>query len=568
MAKQIIQLGTVANDGTGDPLRTAFGKVNANFNEVYAALTVLPSDLTFTITNTTDVSSVNSGALHVYGGAQFDKNVYAKDSVHIGLGSIDVNLQNVALIAKRGGSDYVQMGVINSTDTGSADIVAYADTGDALQGWTDFGITGSNFNDPLYTITGAGEGYFFVQGLDNGTASGNMVFATGDIGTQKDIVWALGGFLAANETMRLSYANQRLELQMTTQADGVGSGALVVRGGVQIDKNLIAKGTAFFGEDSYTSAFTNPILVARNAGATYTQTALVNTLDTGSADYIAYADNGSDNDGWMDMGMTGSNFDDPLYTITTKNDGYLFVQPVVGSGLNGNMVLATGENGAVKDIIFATGGFLAVNEKMRYRHALGQLHIQTTTASTNSSTGALRVNGGVGIGGALNVAGNAKIGNTLTFADGSIQPTAFYKVAVPSSSLGQVGDRIGMMAFDSDYIYQCNTDYIAAVYYTYATIETAVAGQYPWLNQDNGADTIWIGPVGSFQVPQAGWLITDGITPATITGVTLTPTAIGDTYVLQLDATVDYSLATSITYQAVAQTGDIWKRVAWSNDTW
>lgn len=35
MAKQTIGIGSAANDGTGDPLRTAFDKVNDNFDEVY-----------------------------------------------------------------------------------------------------------------------------------------------------------------------------------------------------------------------------------------------------------------------------------------------------------------------------------------------------------------------------------------------------------------------------------------------------------------------------------------------------------------------------------------------------
>lgn len=35
MAKQTINVGTSANDGTGDPLRTAFIKTNENFTEVY-----------------------------------------------------------------------------------------------------------------------------------------------------------------------------------------------------------------------------------------------------------------------------------------------------------------------------------------------------------------------------------------------------------------------------------------------------------------------------------------------------------------------------------------------------
>ena len=60
MALQSINIGSSANDGTGDPLRTAFDKINDNFNEVYDTLggpsaTTL-SDIFFqnsTITNRT-----------------------------------------------------------------------------------------------------------------------------------------------------------------------------------------------------------------------------------------------------------------------------------------------------------------------------------------------------------------------------------------------------------------------------------------------------------------------------------------------------------------------------------
>ena len=36
MAKQVINIGTVANDGTGDTVRDAFDKVNDNFTELYS----------------------------------------------------------------------------------------------------------------------------------------------------------------------------------------------------------------------------------------------------------------------------------------------------------------------------------------------------------------------------------------------------------------------------------------------------------------------------------------------------------------------------------------------------
>ena len=38
MAQQTINIGATANDGTGDQLRTAFDKVNDNFNEIYTEL--------------------------------------------------------------------------------------------------------------------------------------------------------------------------------------------------------------------------------------------------------------------------------------------------------------------------------------------------------------------------------------------------------------------------------------------------------------------------------------------------------------------------------------------------
>ena len=35
MAQQTINVGNVANDGQGDPVRTAFEKTNSNFTELY-----------------------------------------------------------------------------------------------------------------------------------------------------------------------------------------------------------------------------------------------------------------------------------------------------------------------------------------------------------------------------------------------------------------------------------------------------------------------------------------------------------------------------------------------------
>ena len=68
MAKQTVNIGTYANKGNGDPLRTAFTKINNNFDELYSALgsdgdlfdpNSVDQSLVPTTTNTVDLGSAS-----------------------------------------------------------------------------------------------------------------------------------------------------------------------------------------------------------------------------------------------------------------------------------------------------------------------------------------------------------------------------------------------------------------------------------------------------------------------------------------------------------------------------
>lgn len=61
MAKQTINVGTTANDGTGDTLRASFIKVNDNFTEVYNSLN--PSIVALTATDGTAVTGTTTDTL-------------------------------------------------------------------------------------------------------------------------------------------------------------------------------------------------------------------------------------------------------------------------------------------------------------------------------------------------------------------------------------------------------------------------------------------------------------------------------------------------------------------------
>jgi hypothetical protein len=186
---------------------------------------------------------------------------------------------------------------------------------------------------------------------------------------------------------------------------------------LDVSGNINGNSLLFVGFGANSSGFTNPVIVGKAGASQYVQAALVNSSDIGSSDWVAYADNGTNDNAWSDFGFTGSNFNDANYTITGKNDGYVFVQ---GDGANvngGNLIFATGSQGSTKDIVFATGGFLTTDEKMRFIHSTGQFDIETTTAATTTSTGALRVRGGIGVAG--NVVSGANVTASYFVGNGS-----------------------------------------------------------------------------------------------------------------------------------------------------
>ena len=62
MAKTAIGVGSSANDGTGDPLRTAMQSTNSNFDELY---TLLGNGSALSISG--DVTMASSGAVTIAG---------------------------------------------------------------------------------------------------------------------------------------------------------------------------------------------------------------------------------------------------------------------------------------------------------------------------------------------------------------------------------------------------------------------------------------------------------------------------------------------------------------------
>lgn len=71
---------------------------------------------------------------------------------------------------------------------------------------------------------------------------------------------------------------------------------------------------------------------------TYLQVVLQNRTSNGSGDFVVTADDGTDSEFYLDLGINGSTYNDPDYSATKAHDGYLYVR---GNGTPANLVLGT-----------------------------------------------------------------------------------------------------------------------------------------------------------------------------------------------------------------------------------
>ena len=172
--------------------------------------------------------------------------------------------------------------------------------------------------------------------------------------------------------------------------------------------------SAATGTVSTIPGYTNPVASFWIDANDYSQISFRNASDgnRASTDLILYCDNGNDFSGAMDFGVTSSGFNDPAFTITGPNDGYIFYSAPVGTDGNGDLVIATDLYGQRNAIIFAAGGLQTNNTQMTIIPDT-VVHIEIATESTNAQTGALTVTGGLGVEGALSVDGLIRLTNTV-----------------------------------------------------------------------------------------------------------------------------------------------------------
>lgn len=154
------------------------------------------------------------------------------------------------------------------------------------------------------------------------------------------------------------------------------------------------------------------------------------------AEYIAMNDRGNTDSGWISMGINSSNYNDPSFQLTKRDDAYMLYEAPQGSTGTGDLVIATGAAGTSRKIIFGAGGFATGNTQMQIEPDV-RVFINIPTNSSSTTTGALVVNGGMGLAGNLNVGGNVTITGAISLqGSGNTVSTSSLSVTNPIVFLG------------------------------------------------------------------------------------------------------------------------------------
>jgi hypothetical protein len=102
-----------------------------------------------------------------------------------GLRTTDAYTNPIGVFSIDSDSDYAQL-VVKNTGVGanaSSDVIVYAANGSDASGWIDMGITSQSFSDPEFTITGANDGYIFMEAPEVFTESVTVKSLTDNVAT-------------------------------------------------------------------------------------------------------------------------------------------------------------------------------------------------------------------------------------------------------------------------------------------------------------------------------------------------------------------------------------------------
>jgi len=403
MARQVINIGTIENDGTGDKLRDAMDKINDNFREVY---TELGGD---SLSNL-DLSGNTISSANTNGNIILDPNGTGKvlvDNLAIsgntisstdtngnitidpdGTGSIvlssDVSVTGTLTLSSALTADVT--GNLTGNVTGTVSSLSNHDTDDLTEGSSNLYYTDtraraaiSASGDISYDNTSGVISFSSAVTSVNGE-TGAVVLTLSDIGVDGQLDADLTGSVFGDDsTILVDGVNNELVGTINSSTGTIttltsSSITMTTGGGINASTGII-QGEYFYGENAQVEnylAFDSTLLIDGNTGTIY------GTIDnsagasfSGTVDFAGAtvtnltlsslnADVTGNLTGNVDGDLTGSVFgDDSTAIIDGINKTGTFTELDVDDiNINGNTITATGS--APQSIILNVSGFGAI----------------------------------------------------------------------------------------------------------------------------------------------------------------------------------------------------------------
>jgi hypothetical protein len=391
-----------------------------------------------------------------------------------------------------------------------------------------------------------------VQTQDSNVANTLSVETTLVVGQDKFTVDGSTGDIVATGNLELTFEESRIDAYHIHADWHLGAGgdveAWAAGKGTDVDSHKV------FGVGDEDAAV-DMLIANQNDG-----------LDA-YAEFIAVNDTGTIDDGWCSFGINSSNYAEAAYGVTKADDGYLLYQPPANTTLSGDLVIGTGGNGTGNKIIFSANGFDdPANNTQMIIHPGEKVEVAIDTESSNTSTGALVVRGGMGLEGNLNIGGNVNIVGDITLG-GSGNTVSLDSLQVEGPIVFVANNNPGD-TFDIGIVGQY-VDGGSIVRYTGAVRDASDGGRYKIFSNANAefqtdiANTvIFSDPDLTFSAVQVGSVFVSDTTSSTstTTGAITTSGGVGvagAAYVGGIVRATNSTASTSTSTGAVVVTGGV-----------
>ena len=359
MAQQVINVGTAPNDGTGDPLRTAYIKTNDNFGELYNRVqTTPPASLTGSIGDTAGMYAYDQNYFY-YCYANFDGTTQIWNQI--------TNTGNVSVTSIASGNSSIGFNNINGNAAisvrGVSNVAVFSNTAVNIAG--SVSATGNVAGGNLNTVS------IYATGLVSavGTVTGNYFVGN-------------GAFLTGITT---TYGNSNVATYLPTYTGGFAN----LLGNVTTTANV--QGAYVLGNGSQLTGL--PATYGNANVATYLAGSAGNIIPAANVSYSL----GSSAYQWKDLWVSNSTIyiNSVAVSINASNTLTVGGQAVLTNG--GNTAISTTGNVSAANIsatgnitgnyILGNGSLLTGIVTSSYGNSNVSVYLPTYTGSFASLTG-------------------------------------------------------------------------------------------------------------------------------------------------------------------------------------